>query len=95
MPKRFIFKKIVDSGESGTCYYCKGKTLFALYDEKDGSEVFSCPSCALKISKERAKGIRKYRDTLLNKERKSFLETKSLIKNRENDELEGEIDGIN
>jgi len=60
-PKRFIYRKIAD-GLTVSCYYCPSRTLFSLSDEKDGSEVFCCPECALRIGKiKRLKSLlRKY-----------------------------------
>jgi len=58
--RRFSFKKIT-SGDYALCYYCHNfNTLFALYNQKDGSEVFACISCAKKISKGRCAGLKRY-----------------------------------
>jgi len=58
--RRFSFKKIT-SGDYALCYYCHNfNTLFALCDQKDGSEVFSCSECAFKISKGRCAGLKRY-----------------------------------
>ncbi len=50
MPRRFTFKKIT-KGDYASCFYCKAKTHFALYDKKDQSEVWCCSICALKVGK--------------------------------------------
>lgn len=50
MKKRFVWKKI-STGEKATCYYCPKKTNFALAERRDGSEVWCCSECALRIGK--------------------------------------------
>jgi len=48
--KRYTFSRF-GSGTPANCYYCKSKTLSALSDSKDGSEVWSCNQCAYKIAR--------------------------------------------
>lgn len=59
MARRFSFKKVF-TGEHGKCLGCSSPTFFALYDLKDGSECPRCSECALKISKGRCTGLKRY-----------------------------------
>lgn len=76
--RRFTFKKVTE-GEPARCYYChRFNTLFALYDEKDMSEVFCCPECALKVGK--IKRLKKLLGKYPLRERKEKNKQISLIK---------------
>lgn len=78
MKKRFSFKKITQ-GDYALCFYCrKFNTHFALYDKKDESEVFCCPTCALKVAK--LKKLKKLLGKSPEEQEKTILLEKSRIK---------------
>ena len=50
MFKRCTAKKLLSGNETSPCWYCKMPTQYSLV-EKDGSEIWCCEHCIVKIGK--------------------------------------------
>ena len=44
-------KKLSSGNEYSPCWFCGQKTLYAMEDPRDGSEVWACYDCMWKIGK--------------------------------------------